>query len=139
LKIVRNACYTWMHANRPLQDATEFDENLFAADSGAPNPEEIVLQSDSGSLLRQALEKLPPTFREVLILRELEGMSYKEITDVTGLPAGTVMSSLSRARERLREALTNLEAKRELRPLPKVEFEGVELMANHPCPANSRR
>lgn len=128
-----------MHANRPLQDATEFDEDLFPADSGDPNPEEIVLQSDSGSLLRQALEKLPPTFREVLILRELEGMSYKEITDVTGMPAGTVMSSLSRARERLREALTNLEAKRELRPLRKVEFEGVELMADHPCPANSRR
>jgi RNA polymerase sigma factor (sigma-70 family) len=55
-----------------------------------------------------ALEKLPPNFREVLILRELEGMSYKEIADITGMPAGTVMSTLSRARGRLRQALPDL-------------------------------
>src|SRR5712692_6964039 len=108
MKIVRNTCYTWLHANRPLQDATEFDENLFPPDSRAPNPEEVVLQNDSGTLLRKALEKLPPNFREVLILRELEGMSYREIADFTGMPAGTVMSSLSRARGRLRQAVTGL-------------------------------
>jgi RNA polymerase sigma-70 factor, ECF subfamily len=108
MKIVRNTCYTWLHANRPLQDATEFDENLFAPDSRAPNPEEAVLQNDSGTLVRKALEKLPPNFREVLILRELEGMSYREIADITGMPAGTVMSSVSRARGCLRQALTGL-------------------------------
>jgi RNA polymerase sigma-70 factor, ECF subfamily len=108
LKIVRNTCYTWLHANRPLQEATEFDENLFHPDSCAPNPEEVVFQKDSGARLRKALEKLPPNFREVLILRELEGMSYREIADVTSMPAGTVMSSLSRARGRLRQVLTNL-------------------------------
>jgi len=108
LKIVRNTCYTWLHANRPLQDATEFDESLFHPDSCAPNPEEAVLQNDSDTLVRKALEKLPPNFREVLILRELEGMSYREIADVTGMPAGTVMSSLSRARGRLRQVLTAL-------------------------------
>jgi RNA polymerase sigma-70 factor (ECF subfamily) len=107
LKIIRNTCYTWLHANRPLQDATEFDENLFPPDSRAPNPEEAVLQNDHGTLLRKALEKLPPNFREVLVLRELEGMSYKEIADITGMPAGTVMSSLSRARGRLRQVLTD--------------------------------
>jgi RNA polymerase sigma-70 factor, ECF subfamily len=106
LKIVRNTCYTWLHANRPLQDATEFDENLFSPDSCTPNPEESVLQNDSNILVRKALEKLPSSFREVLILRELEGMSYKEIADITGMPAGTVMSSLSRARNRLRQILT---------------------------------
>ena len=106
LKIVRNTCYTWLHANRPLQEATEFDENLFRPDSYAPNPEEAVLQNDSNTLVRKALEKLPPNYREVLILRELEGMSYKEIADITGMPAGTVMSSLSRARSRLRQILT---------------------------------
>jgi RNA polymerase sigma-70 factor, ECF subfamily len=106
LKIVRNTCYTWLHTNRPLQDATEFDENLFRPDSCAPNPEEVVLQNDSNILVRKALEKLPPNYREVLILRELEGMSYKEIADITGMPAGTVMSSLSRARGRLRQILT---------------------------------
>jgi RNA polymerase sigma-70 factor (ECF subfamily) len=108
MKIVRNTCYTWLHVNRPLQDATDFDENLFPPDSRAPNPEEVVLQKDSGTLVRKALEKLPSNFREVLILRELEGMSYKEIADITGMPAGTVMSSLSRARGRLRQVLTGL-------------------------------
>ena len=108
MKIVRNSCYTWLHANRPLQDATEFDENLFHPDSRAPNPEEIALQNDSGTLVRKALEKLAPNHREVLVLRELEGMSYKEIADITGMPAGTVMSSLSRARDRLRQVLTDL-------------------------------
>ena len=105
LKIVRNTCYTWLQANRPLQDAAEFDESLFRPDSCAPNPEEVVLQNDSSTLVRKALEKLPPNYREVLILRELEGLSYKEIADITGMPAGTVMSSLSRARGRLRQIL----------------------------------
>jgi RNA polymerase sigma-70 factor, ECF subfamily len=108
MKIVRNTCYTWLHVNRPLQDAKEFDENLFSPDSRVPNPEEAVRQNDSGALVRRALEKLPPNFREVLILRELEGMSYREIADITGMPAGTVMSSLSRARCRLRQVLTSL-------------------------------
>ena len=108
MRIVRNTCYTWLHANRPLQDATEFDENLFPPDSHAPNPEEAVLRNDSAALLRMALEKIPPVYREVLILRELEGMSYKEIAHITGMPAGTVMSSLSRARGHLRQVLRTL-------------------------------
>ncbi len=108
MRIVRNTCYTWLHANRPLQDAAEFDENFFPPDSRAPNPEEVVLQNDSGTLVRKALEKLSTNFREVLILRELDGMSYKEIAEITGMAAGTVMSSLSRARVRLRQALKDL-------------------------------
>ena len=108
MKIVRNACYTWLHANRPLLEAAEFDENLIPPDCCAPNPEEVLLQDDSGTLVRRALENLPPNFREVLILRELEGMSYRQIAHVTGIPAGTVMSSLSRGRDRLRQALISL-------------------------------
>ena len=108
MKIVRNACYTWLHANRPLLEAAEFDENLIPPDCCAPNPEEVLLQDDSGTLVRRALENLPPNFREVLILRELEGMSYREIATITGIPAGTVMSSLSRGRDRLRQALISL-------------------------------
>ena len=108
LKIVRNTCYTWLHANRRVRDAAEFDENLLLADSCPPNPEETVVQNDSQVLLRKALEELPPNFREVLILRELEGMSYREIAEVTGMPQGTVMSSLSRSRSRLRQILTGL-------------------------------
>jgi len=108
MKIVRNTCYTWLHTNRPLQEAMEFDENLLPPETCALNPEEAVLQNDSNTLVRKAMEKLPPNFREVLILRELEGMSYREIADITGMPAGTVMSSLSRARVRLRQILTGL-------------------------------
>jgi RNA polymerase sigma-70 factor, ECF subfamily len=108
MKIVRNTCFTSLHANRPLQDATEFDDNFSPPDHHAPNPEELLLQHDSGTLLRKALENLPASLREVLILREIEGMSYREIADITGVPLGTVMSSLSRARGRLRQTLTSV-------------------------------
>ena len=108
LRIVRNTCYTWLQQNRAHQAITEFDEKLFGPDPCTPNPEEVIFRNDCGKLLRQALAALPPNFREVLILRELEGMSYKEIADTTDMPAGTVMSSLSRARGRLRRALTDL-------------------------------
>jgi RNA polymerase sigma-70 factor (ECF subfamily) len=108
MKIVRNTCYSWLRANRPLQDASELDENFSAPDYHAPNPEELLLQNDSGNLLHKALENLPASLREVLILREIEGMSYREIADITGVPLGTVMSSLSRARGRLRQALTSV-------------------------------
>jgi RNA polymerase sigma-70 factor (ECF subfamily) len=108
MKIVRNTCYTWIHENRPLQDSMEFDENLIPSDRRALNPEEVVLQNDAGALVRKALEELPTNFREVLVLRELDGMSYKEIAEITGMAAGTVMSSLSRARDRFRRALKDL-------------------------------
>jgi RNA polymerase sigma-70 factor (ECF subfamily) len=67
-----------------------------------------VLQNDSGTLVRKTLEALPTYFREVLILRELDGMSYKEIADITGMAAGTEISNLLRARGRFRQALKNL-------------------------------
>jgi RNA polymerase sigma-70 factor, ECF subfamily len=105
MKIVRNTCYTLSHSNRKFQDATEFDENLFSLDSCVPNPEQAALQNDRDNRVRKALEKLPVNFREILILREFEGMSYREIAYITGMPAGTVMSTLSRARDRLRLAL----------------------------------
>jgi RNA polymerase sigma-70 factor (ECF subfamily) len=105
MKIVRNTCFTLSHSNRKFQDATEFDENLFSLDSCAPNPEQAALQNDRDNRVRKALEKLPVNFREILILREFEGMSYREIAYITGMPAGTVMSTLSRARDRLRLAL----------------------------------
>ena len=79
--------------------------NTFYSRCSTPNPEEAVLQNHSDTEVRRALETLPPIFREVLILRELEGMSYREIADITGMPAGTVMSSLSRGRNRLRQLL----------------------------------
>jgi RNA polymerase sigma-70 factor (ECF subfamily) len=120
LKIVRNTCYTWLHVNRPLQNAAEFDETLSPPDHRALNPEEAILQNDTGAQLRKALETLSPNLREVLILREFEGMSYRQIAEITGVPTGTVMSSLWRARGRLRQALTSPQDIRTVTGSPRV-------------------
>src|ERR1700693_1241983 len=105
MKIVRNTCYTLSHSSRTHRDAAEFDENLLSVDSCVPNPEQAVLQNDRDNLVRKALQNLPVNFREILILLAFEEMSYREIAYITGMPAGTVMSCLSRARHRLRQAL----------------------------------
>jgi RNA polymerase sigma-70 factor (ECF subfamily) len=110
LKIVRNTCYTQLQKNRPQEPAT-FDEEIHSEDDDSMNPETLLLRSADSQLLRQALEELPVNFREVLVLRELEGLSYGEIAEVSNIRLGTVMSSLSRARERLRQSLTRLRSK----------------------------
>ena len=104
LTIVRNTCYTWLQQNRAHEPATPFDEEIHGA-QGA-NPETILLEGADRQTLKQALEELPAEFREVIILRELEGMSYKEIAQVVDVPVGTVMSRLARARKRLQLRLT---------------------------------
>jgi RNA polymerase sigma-70 factor, ECF subfamily len=105
LQIVRNTCYTWLERNRRMQDMAEFDEEQHAQPN--PSPEELAIASDNRGRLAQALESLPPRVREVLVLRELEGCSYKEIAAITSVPMGTVMSTLSRARRQLQLALVN--------------------------------
>ena len=118
LQIVRNSCYSWLEKNRPMELTTEFDEELYPQPS--VTPESLAIAGDNRERLTRALEDLPPRFREVLILRELEGCSYKEIAAITSMPIGTVMSALARARQRLQRTLTqggqaaNQEAKREL-------------------------
>jgi RNA polymerase sigma factor (sigma-70 family) len=106
LTIVRNTCYTWLRRNRAEQLATPFDEEIHREVVARPNPEELLLQNVDHQHLQAALEELPVEFREALVLRELEGLSYKEIADVSGVPVGTVMSRLARARDRLKDALT---------------------------------
>jgi RNA polymerase sigma-70 factor (ECF subfamily) len=107
LTIVRNTCYTWLHQNRAPGGSDEvFDEEIHSTDeSGGASPEIQALAGADKEMLRRALEELPEVFREVLVLRELEGMSYKEIADVSSVSLGTVMSRLARARTRLRQAL----------------------------------
>jgi RNA polymerase sigma-70 factor (ECF subfamily) len=105
LTIVRNTCYTWLQQNRPPDRTTEFDEEIHTLDGEASNPETLLLETVDTQLLRQALEELPVEFREVVILRELEGLSYKEIADIADIPMGTVMSRLARARKRLLQTL----------------------------------
>jgi RNA polymerase sigma factor (sigma-70 family) len=105
LAIVRNACFTWLQQNRRKPLALE-DEMVELPDT-RPNPEQLHLSEINQQLLRQAIEDLPEEFREAIILRELEGLSYKEIGAITGAPLGTVMSRLARARQRLEKSLTS--------------------------------
>jgi RNA polymerase sigma factor, sigma-70 family len=106
LAIVRNMAHTWRHRRRAESSATEFDETVHSEAAGAGEPADAVLaQRDTRETLAQALDRLPPDLREVLVLREIEGLSYKEIGDVVDVPIGTVMSRLSRARKRLQDAL----------------------------------
>jgi RNA polymerase sigma-70 factor, ECF subfamily len=108
LTIVRNTCYTWFRENRGEELATSFNEDIHSTEGDPFDPQKLLLQKESSQLLRQALDELPLEFREVLILRELEGLSYKEIAVIADLPPGTVMSRLARARTRLKQCLSRL-------------------------------
>jgi RNA polymerase sigma-70 factor (ECF subfamily) len=112
LTIVRNAAYTWLRRNRIVDLTAEFDEQIHTSEETSASPEALVLEQADQKMLSSALAELPVNFREVLVLRELEGLSYKEIADVVGIPIGTVMSGLARARKRLRETLTQQAAER---------------------------
>ena len=103
LQIVRNTCYTRLQKRGPQDSATEFDEELHPQSEGTP--EALAIAGDDRGRLMRALESLPAKFREVLVLREFEECSYKEIAAITELPIGTVMSSLARAREKLKSSL----------------------------------
>ena len=106
LRIVRNTCYTWLRQNRKAELSTAYDEEILSVESSDLSPEALLLQMADSQLLKRALEELPVEFREVIILRELEGLSYKEIAEVADIPLGTVMSRLARARKQLQQRLT---------------------------------
>jgi RNA polymerase sigma factor (sigma-70 family) len=112
LRVVRNTCYTWLQQNR-MHDATLTIDDALDLPSSAYNPETLVLQRMDYDRLAKALEELPVEFREVMVLRELEGMSYKEISDVIDVPIGTVMSRLARARRRIQQQFTNVDDRTE--------------------------
>jgi RNA polymerase sigma-70 factor (ECF subfamily) len=108
LTLVRNSCMTWLKANRPS------DIPALEAHAGAPalveetTPETIALREVDRRMLNEALAALPAHFREALVLRELEDLSYKDIARITDTPIGTVMSRLSRARRLLAESLRTI-------------------------------
>ena len=112
LTIVRNSCYDWLRRNRPSEVPAAFDEELHSPVDPSPTPEDRVMEQADRLRIREALETLPLAWREVLILRELEGLSYKEIADVAGIKIGTVMSRLARARSGLQQQLA-VDPKRE--------------------------
>lgn len=117
LAIVRNAAYRWLNHRRRAGNVVSLEE-AYAGSTGEepgvqiaadePSAEARLIGDAERDYVVRALAELPPAFREVLVLRELEGLSYREIAEVTGAPIGTVMSRLSRGRGELRKALTRL-------------------------------
>jgi RNA polymerase sigma-70 factor (ECF subfamily) len=103
LKIVRNTAYTWLGRNRAAETRDEFDEAEHAANE--PGIEAELLRKADAAMLTSALEALPVEFREMVVMRDIEGLSYKEIADAADIPVGTVMSRLARARHKLARAL----------------------------------
>jgi RNA polymerase sigma-70 factor (ECF subfamily) len=109
LAIVRNSYYSRLRRNRVHEPMDPFDENFHGVSPDAPTPETLVVDQQQKSILRGALDDLPAPHREVLLLREMEDLSYQEIANKVGVPIGTVMSRLSRARKRLHRDLLHLE------------------------------
>jgi len=108
LKIVRNTCYTWLRKNHPREIVYELDEEQHEATSG--DPDAVLQEGIDRQLVRKLLDELPAEYREIIVLRDIEGLSYKEISSVTELPLGTVMSRLSRARKRLQSDAAGTQA-----------------------------
>ena len=107
LTIVRRTCYTWLQHHRAQEPVIACDDERQSVASAEANPETLLLHRGNAQELRQALEALPLEFREVIILRELEDCSYKEIAAIADVPLGTVMSRLARARQRLQHWLVS--------------------------------
>src|SRR5882724_2236675 len=107
LTIVRNTSYTLMKKNRAADLTTTFDEEIHASSYESVSPATILENAENAELIREAMDELPVQFREILVLRHLEGLSYKEIADIAQIPPGTVMSRLSRARDRFKQCLAD--------------------------------
>ncbi|MBV8174217.1 MAG: sigma-70 family RNA polymerase sigma factor [Verrucomicrobia bacterium] len=101
LRIVRNTCYSALQARKQREKEVPIEEENYGVEDPSPLPPAILDTKATVEAVREAIEELPVDFREALVLRELEGLSYKEIADVSGVPLGTVMSRLARARNQL--------------------------------------
>jgi RNA polymerase sigma-70 factor (ECF subfamily) len=105
LTIVRNTCYTLLEHKKSHGMPATFDEAVHGALAGTPSPAELLERKEDKQSAQRAVQALPVELREVVVLRELEGLSYKEIAAIAGIPLGTVMSRLARGRERLQQLL----------------------------------
>jgi RNA polymerase sigma-70 factor (ECF subfamily) len=105
LTIVRNTSYTLLRKKHVVDLTTPFDEEIHVSGEESVSPARILEHSEDTELIRQAMEELPAEFREILILRHQEDLSYKEIANIAQIPPGTVMSRLARARAKLKQCL----------------------------------
>jgi RNA polymerase sigma-70 factor (ECF subfamily) len=122
LQTVRNTCFTWMKENRPAERMFLDDADDGAHELAAPATEEppaIAMRKADRQQINQAIADLPVVYREVLVLRELEDLSYNDIARIADIPVGTVMSRLARARGLMRDALTPA-TRPVLRPVPRT-------------------
>src|SRR6266513_5285376 len=103
LTIVRNTSYTLLKKNRAVDLTTTFDEEIHATEHESPSPVMRLEHAEDAELMKHAIDQLPAEFRELLILRYQEDLSYKEIGEILTIPSGTVMSRLARARAKLKE------------------------------------
>ena len=101
LAIVRNCSLTWLDRRRTDQRVVAFEDGEGLEVAGGIPADAKAIESSERGRVQRAIDALPVEFREVIVLREVEDMSYREISDVVGVPVGTVMSRLSRARKRL--------------------------------------
>jgi RNA polymerase sigma-70 factor, ECF subfamily len=106
LTIVRNTFYTWLRKNRPLEKTVEINDETLDIEDVSAKAEAVNPQFADADAVRRAIADLPVEFREIVILREMEGFSYKEIAELAEVPIGTVMSRLARARKLLQKRLT---------------------------------
>jgi RNA polymerase sigma-70 factor (ECF subfamily) len=111
LTIVRHVCYSQLRRSRREPAVQAFDDEAHGSVDNAAEANAVAWHETKSELLRQALERLPAEFREVIILHELEGLAYREIAAVAELPIGTVMSRLARARRKLQTELVALTGK----------------------------
>jgi RNA polymerase sigma factor (sigma-70 family) len=105
LAVVRRVSFDWLQKRRAAAALTSFDEEAHSPDDDALGPDHLAIRKADVQLLRQAVEELSPEYREVIVLREMEELSYQEVAAVAGVPVGTVMSRLSRARKQLQRRL----------------------------------
>lgn len=118
LKIVRNVAFRKLSDQKRAGNVISFDAAVFDRTSGeaaalqvpadGASAEDVVIGAGEQAMVRRALGELAPIYREVIVLREIEAMSYREISELTGVPIGTVMSRLNRARAELRKTLTGI-------------------------------
>ena len=135
LQIVRHTCYTWIRENRPAEVVSGDDGAAPWPEAMAPaadEPHSVALRNAERVQINEAISALPVVYREVLVLRELEDLSYLDIARIADIPVGTVMSRLARARGMMKQALLPgprpqlAESRPQLRGVPKPPQSGVK-------------